>query len=150
MGRRREPAQSKVIKGNFRGDRHKHGPVVEIQSPPCPTWLPKSAKKYWKDIAPQLVNAGLIGIVDSAAFIAHCDSVGKFEEVTKKLKKLEDMIDETPQKYQVQSVLFTIRNKLWDQVMKSASEFGLSPAARSKVKDSNQQQLPGMGDWGDV
>lgn len=150
MGRKAKPAQSKVIQGNFRKDRHSHGPKVEIKAPPCPTWLPKSAKKYWKDIAPQLVNVGLIGVVDSAAFIAHCDSVGKFEEVTKKLKKLEDMIDKTPQKYEVQSVLFTIRNKLWDQVMKSSSEFGLSPAARSKVKDAGQQELPGMNGWNDV
>ncbi len=149
MGRRAKPAQVKVIEGNFRKDRHGHGPKVDIKAPVCPTWLPSKAKKYWSEIVPQLEQAGLIGIVDSAAFAAHCDSFGKFEEVTRKLKKLEDMIDETPQQYQVQSVLFQIRNKLWDQVLKSASEFGLSPAARSKVKDTGQQQLP-LGGWDDV
>jgi len=149
MGRRAKPAQSKVIQGNFRKDRDNHGAKVEIKAPPCPTWLPKQAKKYWKDIAPQLVDAGLIGVVDSAAFTAHCDSVGKFEEVTRKLKTIEDTIDKTPQGYQVQSALFTIRNKLWDQVLKSSSEFGLSPAARSKVKNVGQQQLP-FGGWDDV
>lgn len=150
MGRPNKPAQLHVINGTARKDRHQHGPKVEIGMPDCPVWLPKTAKKYWKQIAPELVKAGLIGVVDGAAFIAHCDSMGKFEEVTRRLKTIEDTLDETPQGYQVQSALFTVRNKLWDQVMKSSNEFGLTPAARSKVKDAGQQQLP-LGDgWGDV
>jgi len=149
MGRPAKPAQAKILSGNFRGDRDNHGPEVELKSPDCPVWMPKSAKKYWKDIAPKLVSAGLIGVVDSAAFIAHCDSVGKFEEVTRKLKTLEDMTDDTPQGFIVQSAMFTIRNKLWDQVMKSSNEFGLTPAARSKVKAPEQQELP-MGDWNNL
>lgn len=146
MGRTAEPAQSKILKGNFRVDRHSHGPQVEIKAPPCPAWLPRGAKKYWSDIAPELQKVGLIGVVDTAAFAAHCDSVAKFEEVTKKLKKLEDLTDSTPQGYMVQSALFTIRNKLWEQVMKSANEFGLSPAGRSKVKATNPEQ-PTLDGW---
>ena len=148
-GRRKEPAQSKVVRGVFREDRDSHGPKVEIQAPKCPTWLPKEAKKYWKEIAPKLVASGLIGVVDGAAFIAHCDSMGKFEQVSRQLTSLADLYDSTPQGFMVQSALFTIRNKLWDQVMKSASEFGLSPAARSKVKDSGQQKLP-FDEWKDM
>ena len=150
MARRAEPAQVKVLKGNFRPDRHAHGPAVPLGAPDCPAWLPRAAKKYWREIAPQLERVGLISLLDSAAFAAHCDSVGKFEEVTRKLKRLEQMLDETPQGYQVQSALFTIRNKLWDQVMKSAQEFGLSPAGRSKIKDVKQQALPFGDDWDDV
>lgn len=148
-GRRAEPAQSKILKGNFRQDRHTHGPQVEIKAPPCPAWLPRGAKKYWNDVAPELQKVGLIGIVDTAAFAAHCDSVGKFEEVTKKLKKLDDLMDKTPQGYQVQSALFTIRNKLWDQVMKSATEFGLSPAGRGKVKADSARQ-PELDGWDEL
>lgn len=96
-----------------------------------------------------MVKVGLIGSVDSAAFIAHCDSMGKYEEVTRKLATIEEMLDETPSGYEVQSALFTIRNKLWDQVMRSSSEFGLTPAARSKVKTGEQQQLPFDG-WGNL
>lgn len=148
-GRRPEPAQSKVIRGNFRGDRHSHGPQVEIGAPKCPVWLPKSAKRYWKEIAPELQKVGLIALVDSAAFSLHCDSMGRYEEVTRKLQELDSLLDETPQGFMVQSALFTVRNKLWDQVMRSAQEFGLSPAGRSRVKDVKQQSLPLSG-WDDV
>lgn len=142
MGRRPEPAQAKVLKGDFRPSRDTHGPRVEMRAPACPVWLPKSAKKYWREIAPQLERCGLIGLVDSAAFAVHCDSVGRYEDVTRKLKSLEQLIDETPQGYHMHSALFTVRNKLWDQVLRSALEFGLTPAGRSKVRPSNQQALP--------
>lgn len=111
--------------------------------------MPRAAKKYWNEVGPQLEEAGLISLLDQAAFAAHCDSYGKFEEITKKLKRLEDMVDHTPQNYAVQSVYFQIRNKLWDQVMKSASEFGLSPAGASKVKTQQQGQLD-LGGFGDL
>lgn len=149
MGRKAAPAQSKVIRGNFRKDRDSHGPAVEMGAPKCPAWLPKSAKKYWKELAPELEKVGLIALVDSAMFAAHCDSVGKFEEVTRMLSVVEDLLDETPQGFLVQSALFTVRNKLWDQVKSSSQEFGLSPAGRSKVKEAGQQQLP-LDGWGDV
>ena len=101
--------------------------------------FPLSVHQYW-----------LISLVDSAVFIAHCDAVGRYEEVTRRLKELDDMLDETPQGYVVQHALFTVRNKLWDQVIRSAQEFGLSPAARSRVKETGQQQLP-LGDgWDNV
>ncbi len=148
-GRPRTPAQAKVLQGNFRKDRDQHGPKVELNAPKCPAWLPKSAKKYWKDIAPELEKVGLIGLIDTAAFAAHCDSMGRYEDVTRKLKELDDLIDETPNGYQVQSALFTVRNKLWDQVMKSATEFGMSPAARSRVKAETPQQ-PAMDGWDDL
>ena len=142
------PAQAKVLRGNFRPDRDSHGPAVQTKAPDCPVWLPKSAKKYWKEIAPELEKVGLIGLVDSAAFAAHCDSVGKYEEVTRKLKSLDDLMDKTPQNYMVQSALFTIRNKLWDQVIKSSTEFGLTPAARSRVKTETPKQ-PALNGWED-
>lgn len=71
--------------------------------------------------------------------------MAKFEEVTKRLKTIEDTLDSTPQGYQVQSALFTIRSKLHEQLVKTAREFGLTPAARSGIKATGQQQLP-LGD----
>lgn len=148
-GRTPTPAQSKVVQGNFRKDRHSHGPAVEMGLPDCPVWLPKNAKKYWKKVGPELDKVGLIAKIDAALFAAHCDSVGKFEEVTRLLATLDDLLDKTPQGFLVQSAMFTVRNKLWDQVKSSAQEFGLSPSARSRVKASEQPQLPFSG-WDDV
>lgn len=152
MGRRAESPQSKVLQGKFRPDRDSHGPAVPAGLPPCPTWLPRVAKKHWRDTGEILAEHGLISLVDGPAFALFCDSYGRFVEVSKKLKTLDEMMDKTPQNYIVQSTLFTIRNKLWDQAMKASQEFGFTPAARSKIKSIPQQQLPlGGGDgWGSV
>jgi len=149
MARIPKAPQLKVVDGTFRKDRDSHGAAVEMGLPDCPVWLPKNAKKYWKKIGPELAKSGLIAKVDSAMFSAHCDSVGKFEEVTRLLAELDDCLEKTPQGFTVQSAMFTVRNKLWDQVKSSAQEFGLSPVARSKVKVSDQKQLP-FGGWDEI
>lgn len=135
-GRPKKPPQLKILEGSFRKDRDDLGisQMKPVGMPECPAWLPKSAAKYWGEIGPKLEQVGLISLLDSAAFAAHCDSVGKFEEITEKLATVEHMLDKTPNGLMIQSALFTIRNKLWDQVMKSAGEFGLTAAASGKVK----------------
>lgn len=112
-------------------------------------WLPKTAKKAWKQIAPELERVGLLTKLDQAALALHCDSLGRYEEVCRLLQSWEDMIASTPNGYAQQSALFTIRSTLWKQVMDSAREFGLSPAARSRVKDVQQQSLP-LDGWDEV
>ena len=148
-GRRPDPAQSKVIQGNFRPDRHTHGPKVETGLPPCPRWLGRKARKHWQEIGAQLEAAGLISVLDGDVFAAHCDTVARFAEVCDKLKDVEQSLDSTPNGYHVQSVWFTVRSKLYEQLIKGAREFGLTPAARSAIKAPPQQQLP-LGGWEDL
>ena len=133
MARPRKPTNLKVVQGTNRPHRNNNEPVVSLEAPECPDWLSKESKKYWEEISEQLVNVGLIGVVDGALFGLHCDSYGRLIEVSDQLKKMDDMLDQTPNGLEVQSALWQIRNKLWDQVLRSASEFGLSPAARSKI-----------------
>lgn len=149
MGRPATPAQSKVIKGNFRKDRDSHGPQVDIALPPCPKWLPLKARKHWATLGPELVKTGLLSIIDGDIFALHCDSMAKFEEVTVRLKTLSDMLEKTPNDYQVQSALFTIRSKLHEQIVKTGREFGMTPAGRTSLKTTPQGQLP-LDGWDTV
>jgi P27 family predicted phage terminase small subunit len=149
-GRKANPAQSNVIKGTFRADRHTHGPAVDIGLPPCPKWLPKRGRKHWAITGALLERHGLISIVDGDVFALHCDSVGWYEEICGKLKELDDFVDTTPQGYEVQAVLLQIRNKLHDQIIKTAREFGLTPSARASLKvQTPQGNLFGDG-WDSV
>ncbi len=145
-GRRPTPAQSKVIQGNFRPDRNTHGAKVETELPPCPKWLSRSAKRHWSEIGPKLAASGLISTVDGDVFAAHCDTVARFAEVTGAIKTLQDSTEQTPQGHLVQSALFSMRCKLLEQLVKSGREFGMTPAARSGIKEPGQMQLP-LGGW---
>lgn len=117
--------------------------------PPCPKWLGRAARKHWKEIGARLAQAGLISVIDGDVFAAHCDTAARFAEVCGKLDDIEKAVDETPNGYPVQGVWFTVRSKLFEQLVKSAREFGLTPAARSAIKEPSQQQLP-LGGWDDV
>lgn len=139
-----------MIAGNFRGDRHAHGPKVEIALPPCPPWLGKTAQRHWQELGPELVRAGLLSAIDGDLFAAHCDTAEKFEHITRKLKRLKSMMASTPQGFLVQSTLFTIRNKLLEQLVKTGREFGLTPAARSAIKSPAQGQLPLGSGWDEM
>lgn len=148
-GRHAEPAQSKVLRGNFRPGVHTHGPKVTQGLPPCPTWLGKAARVHWDTIGPALVESGLLASIDGDVFAVHCDTVAKFAEISRKMRSIGKALDRTPQGYLVQSALFTIRSKLHEQLIKTAREFGMTPAGRSGIKDSGQPQLP-LGGWDDV
>jgi phage terminase small subunit len=88
-------------------------------------------------------------VLDGDVFAAHCDTLSRFAEVCEKLRDVEQALEETPNGFQVQSAFFTVRSKLIDQLLRSAREFGLTPAARSAIKAPEQAQLP-LGGWDDV
>lgn len=148
-GRKAEPAQAHALAGTFRADRHEHGAKVDLGLPECPQWLGKDAKKHWNEIGPILAANGLIATVDQDLFGVHCDTMSKLKAVIAQLDSLAakstdgmgGMIDVTPNGYLVQHALFTIRSKLIEQAHKTAQLFGMSPAARTSIKATNQGSL---------
>lgn len=148
-GRRPTPGQCKVLQGNFRADRDTHGAKVAPGLPPCPKWLGRAARRHWHEIGPQLAQAGLLAVTDGDVFSAHCDTVARFAKVTQALATLDDLLEVTEQGQVVAAALFGIRCKLADQLLKGAREFGMTPAARSSIKNPEQHQLP-LGGWDDV
>ena len=150
MGRPPKPLQEKILSGSrVRDDRdsdaQEANAAVELGMPPCPRWVKGEAKKHWDTLGPILVQAGLISVVDGDVFSMHCDNVARYAEVVEKLDNIEDWLATTPNGFQVQAGYVQIRNKLQEQVMKTAAEFGLSPKARSSVKVNKQQQLDLLG-----
>jgi len=133
MARPKKPTNLKVVQGTNRPHRNNNEPLVSLEAPQCPDWLSEESKKYWEETASQLVNAGLIGGVDTALFSLHCDSYGRLVEISKKINTIERMVSHSPNGMEIQSTWWQIRNKLHDQIIKTASEFGLSPVSRSKI-----------------
>ena len=150
IGRPPKSLQEKNLSGSrIRSDRDGEAQeakaAVELGMPPCPRWVKGEAKKHWDTLGPILVQAGLISVVDGDLFSMHCDNVARYADVVEKLDNIEDWLATTPNGFQVQAGYVQIRNKLQEQVMKTAAEFGLSPKARSSVKVNKQQQLDLLG-----
>ena len=102
--------------------------------PKQPKNFPKMPKAVWEELAPQLLNAGLLTNVDGIAFALLCRDIADMEKVDAKLNKIDDWIDTTPNDYKVQSVWLNIRNRLHDDILRLCKEFGMTPASRSTLK----------------
>lgn len=135
-------------------------PDVEI--PDAPDHLQGEALAEWQRITPHLHRLGLISQIDRAALVAYCDAWGEYVWACERIAvhNVEDATGErgrvwdTPSGYKQISVLQQIRNRALEQMRQWLGEFGMSPAARSRVTASDPQLgLPGLdkpaeGGWG--
>ena len=150
MGRPPKSLQEKMLSGSrIRDDRDSDAQVanasVDLGMPPCPRWVKGVARKHWDTLGPALVNAGLISVVDGDVFAMHCDNVARYADVMEKLEDIDKWLAKTPNGFEVQAGFVQIRNKLQEQIIKTAREFGLTPAARSSVKKNKTQQIDLLG-----
>jgi len=126
-------------------------PEVEIPEPPA--HLEGEALSEWKRITPFLQQLGLISQIDRAALAGYCDTWGEYVWACEQIKSqnAQDQsgqrgrVWDTPSGYKQISVLQQIRNRALDQMKSFLAMFGMSPADRSRVTQSDPQMgLPGV------
>jgi len=155
-------------------------PPVEI--PDAPLELGRDARAEWNRIAPHLAKLGLISQIDRAALAGYCVAWGDFVWAERRIQELNNgtpkakgtkgarypdadktgergRVWDTPSGYKQMSVPLQIRNRALEMLSRYLNEFGMSPAARSRVTPSDpasghQPTLPGVepkpeaGGWG--
>ncbi|MCF3128463.1 P27 family phage terminase small subunit [Acinetobacter soli] len=119
--------------------------AVKAKIPPKPAGLTKVANAVWDELGPKLVEVGLLSEVDGAAFTLLCRNISDYEAVLAKLQTVDDYVDTTPNKFKVQSVWFTLRNRLHDDILRLAKEFGLTPASRSGMRGAQTDKTQQLG-----
>jgi P27 family predicted phage terminase small subunit len=147
MPKLRIPTQTKIIRGTFRKDRtaaNEPRPerVVEVSRPP--SYLSKYAKKLWKKLAGELVEKGILTVLDLPALEVCCEAYGQFREAQEIVFKV--IVDPETRKRRRQTLTeymkgrsshsapeYTAMNKLYQTFRLYLTEFGLTPAARSKL-----------------
>lgn len=139
---------------------------VPVAVPELPTYfryggsgpeLAMEARAEWERITPHLVKLGLISELDRAAAANYCFYWALDVLAAKRLIELGDaaLIEKTPSGYKQIGVWLQIKNRAAAMLKSFLYEFGLSPAARSRVTPSEAQgDLPGVekppaeGGWG--
>lgn len=150
-GRPAKPLQAKILDGSRvrldKGDTH--GVDVPRELPPAPVWLNKAGKKHWEVLGQKLLDVGLISAVDGDVFAIHCSNMIRYAEIEQELDDLKKWTQTTPNGFEMQSALLQIRNRLQELIIKTAREFGMTPAARSsmRVNTSGQQDLFGDNEF---
>ena len=122
-GPKAKPHNLKVLDGIENKQRlNPDEPQVDTTLPTCPEWVKGYAIAVWKRLAPKLHSSGILTNVDRDTFAMYCTLVSAFRDA-------------------VRAGDVNRQIKMTQQVRIMASEFGLTPAARSNLHVS-----PGKGE----
>jgi P27 family predicted phage terminase small subunit len=132
-GRRPKPTRLKVLTGNP-GKRPLNAtePKPEAAVPSCPSELSEIARREWDRLVGELAALRMITNLDRAALAAYCGAYAMWAEATEAIQKYGTMI-KSPSGYPVQSPYVAIANRQAEIMMRIASEFGFTPASRSRI-----------------
>lgn len=132
-GRPRKPTGLHVIDGTARKDRMMpNEPKPALIRPSCPAWLAKEAKREWRRIAKELEDLGLLTRVDRAALAAYCQCYSRWKDA-EALVAAEGLTETTDKGNVIQHPAVGIANKAMAEMRAFLSEFGMTPAARTRI-----------------
>lgn len=145
MARGRIP-QPKAI-NDLKGDphkrrRHKAEPTPPKTRPECPAHLDAVAKAEWESVTAQLDQMGLLSSADTRALEMYCAAYSRYRAAEDKVRQYGEVIVSPVTKYPMVSPYSTTLNKNLEICRKFQIEFGLTPAARSRLATTPQSSTP--------
>src|SRR6185312_26534 len=144
-GRRPKPSRIKILAGNpGKRPMNTNEPRPEPMVPDCPAELGPTARQEWERLATELGKLRILTALDRAALAAYCNAYGLWAEATEAIQKYGTMV-KSPTGYPIQSPYVSIANRQAEIMMRIASEFGFTPASRSRIsapaEDRSQASL---------
>jgi P27 family predicted phage terminase small subunit len=132
-GRKPTPTRLKLLTGNP-GKRplNPDEPKPEVAVPECPVELGPVARQEWNRMVTELVPLRILTHLDRAALASYCGAYAMWAEATEAIQKYGSMV-KSPSGYPVQSPYVAIANRQTEIMMRIASEFGFTPASRSRI-----------------
>ena len=141
-GRKPTPTRVKLLRGN-----PGHRPLNEGEpqptplAPACPPELSPAAKDEWNRIIAELVELGLMTRLDRAALAAYCQAYAMWSDAIQAVQKFGPLV-KSPNGYPQVSPYLAIANKQAEIMIRIASEFGFTPASRSRIATGESPALP--------
>jgi P27 family predicted phage terminase small subunit len=132
-GRRPKPTRLKMLTGNPGKRRlNEDEPRPDANIPECPPELGSVARTEWNRLVDELAALRMLTNLDRAALAAYCGAYALWAEATVQLEKYGAMI-KSPTGFPIQSPYLSIVNRQAEIMMRIASEFGFTPASRSRI-----------------
>ncbi len=144
-GRKPKPTALKVLEGNpGKHPLNLREPVPPKDAIQCPEWLEEEAKLEWDRLAPSLEAMGVLTSADLMAFAGYCQAYARWKEAEEFITQ-HGSIFQTPSGYVQQVPQVSIAQQNLKIMQSFCSEFGLTPATRSRIIANS-----GMGDSADA
>ena len=154
-GRPPKPAALKLVTGNpgKRGQNKQEPDPEYLKDLTAPAWLPDDAKRVWDEVAPHLAQAKLLTRVDVESLAMGCVAIAQYRLavgvagnalVKSKTVEGEDGDPVTSGEH-INPWLF-VQSMAFKQASNVFQQFGMSPAARTRIAINPQGDLFGNGD----
>ena len=142
MARLPKPSHLKLVEGNKgkRGANNLEPDPDYLNDLRAPDFLPEQAKEVWDDLAPKLRKAKLLTVLDVEATCQLCVAIAQYRRATQELNF--DFIN-YGQKGQSLNQLMVAQSMAFKQANAIMQQFGMTPAARSRVVVNSQGDLFG-------
>ena len=136
---RRGPAPTPTAILELRGSRRAEGragePRPPVKAPTCPARLKGEAKKEWVRVVKQLKAMAVLAEIDRALLAAYCEAWAELDAIERKMASQPEggLLISTSNGNIIQSPLVGIRNRAVERLGRLAQQFGMSPAARTRL-----------------
>jgi P27 family predicted phage terminase small subunit len=137
------PTHLKLLRGNAGHqaiNKDEPQPALAPTIPEPPPFLVSYAADEWHSVAPELYRLGLLTTVDLTALAAYCQAYGYWRQAVEALAKMAErdeltsgLMLKTANGGVMQNPLFLTAKQASKDMIRYASEFGLTPAARSRI-----------------
>jgi P27 family predicted phage terminase small subunit len=140
-GRKPLPTEVKRVRGNP-GKRplNDREPQPRRVVPRCPDFLDEDAKREWRRVTRLLERNGIVTELDGPTLMAFCQAFSRWAVAERNLQKYGTVILSPDKNFPIQSPYLSIANMAMEQMVKIATEFGMTPSSRSRVTT-----VPGLG-----
>jgi P27 family predicted phage terminase small subunit len=146
MSPKKLPTHLKLLRGN--PGKRALPPEAEFDSAPDipepPAFLMPAAKAEWRRIAGGLYRMGLLSVVDEHPLAAYCQAVARWKNAEDALARMAErdlltngLMIKTTGGNAIQNPLVGTANKAASDMVRYATEFGFTPAARARIAAGN-------------
>ena len=158
-GRKPTPPYLKLLRGNPGKRAMKAGMAVEraVEIPAPLDFLSEYAADEWRRLAPEMTRLGCLSRLDWACFGAYCDSYATWRTAVESLNRMAEV---DPKRHgllvkgadgnAVQNPLVRIERQAAENMVRIASEFGMTPAARSRINGGEAMMPRPPSKFGDL
>lgn len=106
---------------------------VPTSVPPPPVWLPPPAKAHYRKVGRQLVDVGVLTVLDGTVLSQHAASWWRWQEAERHLLANGAVVP-GQNGVAMPSPWVKIGRDAYVEVLRTAVELGLTPSARGRVK----------------
>ena len=148
-GRIPQPKALNDLKGDpGKRRRNTTEPTPPRDWPDKPDYLDPVASVEWDSVVDLLDNMGLLSSADRAAIEMYCSAYSRYRAAEDNVRKFGEVLVSPKNRYPMVSPYVTTMNRNLETCRKFLLEFGLTPAARARMrtaitKDTGTDELTG-------